>query len=213
VVDLEQRLRSAAGRLPGDYRSDAEINGASEAQELIRSDPALDAPARQILARFLAGGSVDEARLAAYLLESFALPSDSLMAGYRRGDLPAFERSKIGWALGKALLDAPAPPPELARWAQDTRDGAAFWGAYFVRQRAAFDRDAAQQLARDPMAAANQLWFAATLLRDAEYDALVAALKALEPTFGAAWVGHLESTLAAVRQSSAPADRAAPARA
>jgi len=212
VADLEQRLSQAATRLPGDYRSDAEINGASEAKGLIESDPAFGAPARAILGSFLRQGSVDEARLSAYLVGDFALAADDLLAGYRRSDLPTFERSKLAWALGKALLDAPPLAPETGRWAQDRTDGPAFWAAWFVRDRAGFDRDASQLLARDPTEAGNQLWFAATLLRDAEYDTFIDALETLEPTFGAAWVQQLVATLASVRQSAAPTDRSLPAR-
>lgn len=200
MSDLEQRLRLAATRLPGPYRSEADESGPAEVRSLVEQQPALADPVRDILDGFLERGSVDEARLSAYSADVVALSPDSLVAGYRRTDLPSFERSKLAFPLGRALLDPTLPlPPEIRNWVQDRNDGVAFWAAYFVRDRATFDRNLDHQLARDAAEAANQLWFAASLLDKAQYADFVSALQALAPTFGPAWAQHVVATLDAVR--------------
>jgi len=129
-----------------------------------------------------------------------ALSPAALLAGYRRTDLPTFERSKLAFPLGRALFAGALPlPPETRTWVQDRNDGVAFWAAYFAHDRAAFDRDVGHQLARDAGDAANQLWFAASIFDKARYADFVQALQALAPAFGPAWAQQLVTTLDAVR--------------
>jgi len=193
-------LRSASTRLPGPWREPHEESGPAEVLEVVTGDPSAAAEVTQLLASALKGGGLELARLATYLADALPLPLDALLAGYRRADLPAFERAKLAFPLGRALMGEGATlPPETASWSADRGQGAAFWGARFLHGRDDFERDAVHQLSRVAAEAAEQLWFAAASLGTADFEALLQALAGLEASFGRPWFEALRDTLRAVR--------------
>ncbi len=200
MSERERWLNAAATRLPGPWREPWEETGPSEVLEVVRGDPAAAAEVTSLLAAALSGGGLDVARLATYLADALPLPLDAPLAGYRRADLSAFERSKLAFPLGVALMADSGPlPPEIASWSAERGHGAAFWGARFLRGRAELERDAAHQLSRVPAEAAEQLWFAAARLDADAFETLLQSLEGLQASFGRPWFEALRDALRAVR--------------